>query len=159
LEKKDELTQEDLATINRILKDNGDDPDQVVKVLQDIQKVLGYVPLAGQRLVAQKLKIPVSRIYGIVSFYNFFRTSPPGRHSVNLCMGTACYVRGAKSILDEIRVKYEVEPEGTTADGKFSLEVLRCLGCCAIGPVISVDGEVYGRMKPAKVKEVLEKYN
>lgn len=159
MEKENGLTQDDLTAINIILKDNGEDPDQVVKVLQDIQKVLGYVPLAGQRIVAQKLKIPVSRIHGIVSFYNFFRTAPPGRHSINLCMGTACYVRGAKSILDEIRVEYGVEPEGTTADGKFSLEVLRCLGCCAIGPVISVDGKVYGRMKPAKVKEVLEKYN
>ncbi len=159
MEKTDGLTQDDLAAINKILEDNGEDPGRMVKVLQDVQKVLGYVPLAGQRFVAQRLKIPVSRIHGIVSFYNFFRKSPPGRHSINICMGTACYVRGAKYVLDEIRTEYEVEPEETTADGKFSLEVLRCLGCCAIGPVMSVDGQIYGRMKPTKVKEVLEKYN
>jgi len=159
LEKASELTKDEIITIDSIIKSNGESPGQLVKILQDIQSHLGYVPVEGQRLIADRLDVPVSKVYGIVSFYNFFRLFPPGKHSVTLCMGTACYVRGAKSVLDEIEKKYVVKPGQTTTDRRFSLEVIRCLGCCAIGPVITVDGKVYGRMKPAKVKEILGKYN
>ncbi len=159
MEKVSALTKDEIATIDNIIKSNGENSGQLVKVLQEIQSQLRYVPLEGQKLIADRLNVPISKVYGIVSFYNFFRLFPPGKHSVTACMGTACYVRGAKDILGEIRKKYKVEPGQTTVDRRFSLEVIRCLGCCAIGPVITVDGKVYGRMKPAKVKEVLEKYN
>ena len=159
MEISNELTQDELATIDNILKTNYDDPSQLVHILQEVQNILGYTPLTGQKLIAQRLRISKSKVYGIVSFYNFFRLTPPGKHTISICMGTACYVRGAQGIVDEIKIQYGIEPGETTIDKRFSLEVLRCVGCCAIGPVISVDGKIYGRMKPAKVKEVLEKYN
>jgi len=159
LEKVSALTKDEIATIDNIIKSNGENPGQLVKVLQEIQSQLRYVPLEGQKLIADRLNVPISKVYGIVSFYNFFRLFPPGKHSVTACMGTACYVRGAKGVLDEIRKEYAIEPGQTTADKKFSLEAVMCLGCCAIGPVITVDGKVYGRMNPAKVKQILEKYN
>jgi NADH:ubiquinone oxidoreductase subunit E len=159
LYKDDGLIDNEIATIERIIRDNGNDPNYLVKILQEVQEALGYVPVPGQRLIAEKLGVPTSKIYGIVSFYNLFRLSPPGRHSINVCMGTACYVRGASSILNEIRTKYSIEPGGTTIGRRFSLEVLRCLGCCAIGPVITVDGRVYGHMRTSKVTEILDKYN
>ncbi len=157
--KDDGLLDDEMATIDRIIKENRSDPNYLVKILQEVQEILGYMPVPGQRLIAKRLGVPTSKIYGIVSFYNFFRLSPPGRHSINICMGTACYVRGANSILEEIKTRYSVEPGGTTSDRRFTLEVLRCLGCCAIGPVITVDGKVYGRMKTSKVTEILDKYN
>lgn len=159
MEKASKLTKDEIITIDNIIKHDGENPEQLVKILQGIQSQLGYVPVEGQRLIADRLNVPVSKVYGIVSFYTFFRLFPPGNHSVTACMGTACYVRGAKNILGEIKKRYEVEPGQTTVDRRFSLEVIRCLGCCAIGPVITVDGKVYGRMKPAKVKEVLGKYS
>jgi NADH-quinone oxidoreductase subunit E len=145
--------------MDKIINDNGESPDHLVKILQDIQSELGYVPMEAQKMAADRLGVPATRIYGIVSFYNFFRLFPPGRHSINICLGTACYVKGAKDILKEVETEYGVKPGQTSDDRRFSLEVVRCLGCCAIGPVITVNGKVYGRMKTAKVKEVLGKYN
>ena len=159
MKKSIELTKDEIEIIDKIIKNNGENPDYLVRILQDIQSQLGYVPIEGHRLIADKLGISISRIYGITSFYNFFKLFPPGKHSITICMGTACYVRGAKGILNEIKTKYRIEPGQTTVDRRFSLEVVRCLGCCAIGPVMTVDGKVYGRMKPAKVKEILERYN
>jgi NADH:ubiquinone oxidoreductase subunit E len=154
------LTQEELSVIEGILhkQDENDSDNRLIEVLQAMQKQLGYVPLEGQKLVAERLDIPPSRIYGIVSFYNFFRLSPPGRHNINVCMGTACYVRGAQRIVDEIQIKYGVDPGCTTSDRRFSLEVIRCLGCCAIGPVITVDGTIYGKVKPSDMDKILEDY-
>jgi NADP-reducing hydrogenase subunit HndA len=92
--------------------------------------------------------MPVSHIYGILSFYNFFRLFPPGRHRVTVCLGTACYVKGSRNILKEITSRYELEPGQTTSDRRFSLDIVRCVGCCAIGPVMTVNDRVYGRMNP-----------
>ena len=152
------LTQDELATIDNILKTNHDDPSQLVHILQELQNILGYLPLMGQRLIAQRLRISTSKVYGIVSFYNFFRLTPPGKHTISVCMGTACYVRGAQGIVDEIKMQYGIEPGETTIDRSFSLEILRCLGCCAIAPVLTVDGKVYGRVKQTEVQKLLEKY-
>jgi len=141
-----------------IIKNNNHDPKRLVKILQEIQSELGYVPETAQRLTAKKTRTPVSHIYGILSFYNFFRLFPPGRHGVNVCLGTACYVKGAENILREISSRYELKPGQTTNDRRFSLNFVRCVGCCAIGPVMTVNGKVYGKMKREKVKDVLKEY-
>jgi NADH:ubiquinone oxidoreductase subunit E len=141
-----------------IIKNNHHDPKRLVKILQEIQAELGYVPETAQRLTAKSTNTPVSHIYGILSFYNFFRLFPPGRHNVNVCLGTACYVKGAENILSEISSRYELEPGQTTNDRRFSLDFVRCVGCCAIGPVMTVNGKVYGKMKPEKVRTVLGNY-
>jgi NADP-reducing hydrogenase subunit HndA len=141
-----------------IIENNHHDPKQLVKILQEIQAELGYVPETAQRLTAKSTNTPVSHIYGILSFYNFFRLFPPGRHNVNVCLGTACYVKGAENILREISSRYQLEPGQTTNDRRFSLDFVRCVGCCAIGPVMTVNGKVYGKMKPEKVRTVLGNY-
>ena len=141
-----------------IIENREHDPNHLVKLLQEIQSELGYVPESAQRLISRKMNTPMSQIYGILSFYNFFRLFPPGRHRVTVCLGTACYVKGSKNILREITSRYELEPGQTTGDRRFSLDIVRCVGCCAIGPVITVNGQVYGKMKPQEVKDVLGKY-
>jgi NADH:ubiquinone oxidoreductase subunit E len=136
----------------------GNDARHLVPILQEIQSSMDYVPLDAQRWVADHLHLPVSRVYGIVSFYNFFKTNPPGRHRIHVCMGTACYVRGAGKLIDKIRADFGISPGETSADRRFSLEEVRCIGCCAIGPVLTVDGDVYGGMTPEKTASIFEKY-
>ncbi len=141
-----------------IIENQEHDAKNLVKILQEIQKELGYVPENAQRLVAEKTRVPVSKIYGILSFYNFFRLYPPGRHRINICLGTACYVKGSKNILNKIEDAYNILPGQTTKDRKFSLDTVRCLGCCALAPVMAVDGNVYARNNPTKVLEILKKF-
>ena len=141
-----------------IIQNSEHDPNHLVKILQEIQAELGYVPETAQRLVARRMNTPMSHIYGILSFYNFFRLFPPGRHRVTVCLGTACYVKGSRNILKEITSRYELEPGQTTIDRRFSLDIVRCVGCCAIGPVMTVNDRVYGRMKPEKVRTVLREF-
>lgn len=152
------LSDEEIQKTKDILDKNENDPKRLVKILQEIQADLGYVPAAAQRMLARRIHVSVSYIYGLVSFYNFFRLYPPGEHTVNVCLGTACYVKGSKNILNELTERYDLSPGQTTSDRKFSLDIVRCVGCCALGPVMSVDGTVYGRMKPEKVREILRKY-
>jgi NADH:ubiquinone oxidoreductase subunit E len=142
----------------QIVAKYGKESKHLVPILQEIQSSMGYVPLDSQRTVAGHLNLPVSKVYGIVSFYNFFKTNPPGRHRIHVCMGTACYVRGAGKLIDTIRADFGISPGETSSDHRFSLEEVRCIGCCAIGPVLSVDGDVYGDMTPEKTQSVLEKY-
>lgn len=144
--------------LENILAKYGKDTKRLVPMLQEIQSGMGYVPLDAQRRVAEHFKLPVSKVYGIVSFYNFFKMNPPGRHQVHVCMGTACYVRGAGKLIDKVRADYGVEPGETSEDQRFSLEEVRCVGCCAIGPVLTVDGDVYGGMTADKIPAVLKKY-
>ncbi len=152
------ISKEEDQKTRDIIDGNGNNPERLVKMLQEIQAELGYVPSASQRLLARRLGVAESYIYGVVSFYNFFRLYPPGKHNVNVCLGTACYVKGSKNILNEFATRYKILPGQTTRDRKFSLDIVRCVGCCAIGPVMSVDGTVYGRMKAETVKEILKKY-
>jgi NADH:ubiquinone oxidoreductase subunit E len=151
--KNEEVLQED-----RIFAKYGKDANALVHILQDIQATLGYVSLESQRRIADHLGVPASRVYGIVSFYNYFKTQPPGRHQIHVCMGTACYVRGAAKLIDKIKADFKVDPGETTSDRRLSLEEVRCIGCCAIGPVMTVDGDVYGDITPEKISSVLETY-
>ena len=150
--------EDETAKLIEIIENTEHSPSHLVKLLQEIQEELGYVPETAQRLVAQKTNTPVSQVYGILSFYNFFRLFPPGRHRVSVCLGTACYVKGSKNILNKIKEKYKLLPGQTTEDRKFSLDTVRCLGCCALAPVMAVDSNIYARNKPTKVLEILQKY-
>jgi len=152
------VTPEEDKKTQTILDKYDNSPKSLVRVLQEIQAELGYVPAASQRLLARRMGVSESYVYGLVTFYNFFRLYPPGKHKVSVCLGTACYVKGSKNILKEFADRYHLLPGQTTPDRKFSLDIVRCVGCCAIGPVMSVDGTVYGRMKPEKVKEILRTY-
>ena len=127
-------------------------------MLHKVQGEFGYLPKEVQEVVALELNIPVSRVYGIVSFYSFFTMTPKGEHPISVCLGTACYVRGAEKVLDEIKRQLGINVGEVTPDGKFSLTCLRCVGACGLAPVIEVGEKVYGRMTPDRVKDVLAEY-
>lgn len=131
---------------------------ELIQVLREIQEKLGYLPKEAQEKVAQTLGVPLSRVYGVITFYHFFRTSPAGQHTIRLCLGTACYVRGATQVLETLQQELGIDPGETTDDYKFSLERVACFGCCALSPVMVVDNTVYSRMTPAKAREILSSY-
>lgn len=130
----------------------------VIPILQKVQEKLGYLPEEAVKEVARFLRTSESDIYGIATFYAQFRFTHPGEHTIKVCMGTACYVRGGELLLDTVQRELDVKPGGTTSDYKFSLERVACFGCCALAPVIVVDKTVHSRMTPSKVKEVLHSY-
>jgi NADH:ubiquinone oxidoreductase subunit E len=121
--------------------------------------VLEFLPMPILKIIANGLKLPLSQVFGVVTFYSFFTMTPRGKYTVRVCLGTACYVRGGKAIYDNIKKELNVEEGETTEDRLFTLETVRCIGACGLGPVIFVNDNVHGRLKPAKVKDVLNKYN
>ena len=125
-------------------------------VLQQAQDIYGYLPIEVQKIIAEGLGIPLEQVYGVVTFYAQFSLNPKGKYSLAVCMGTACYVKGAGGVLERIKQKLGIEPGGVTPDGMFSLEETRCLGCCALAPVMTVNGEVHGRLVPDDVDRILD---
>ena len=152
------LSEEKINVIKDIAKSFGNKPGEVINVLHQVQGKFGYLPAEVQEVVAHELNIPVSRVYGIVSFYSFFTMEPKGKHPIDICLGTACYVRGAEKVLDELKRQLGINVGEVTPDGKFSLTCLRCVGACGLAPVIEVGDKVYGRMTPDRVKDVLAEY-
>ena len=133
-------------------------PSELIQALHRVQEELGYIPKEAQRAVAAALGVPLSQVHGVVTFYHFFRTEPVGRHTIRLCLGTACYVRGAARVLQALQEELGVDLGGTSADGLFTLEGVRCLGACGLAPVMMVNGEVYGRLTPGRAREILSRY-
>jgi NADH-quinone oxidoreductase subunit E len=131
----------------------------LISILHEIQGRYNYLPEKALRRVALKLKMDLNDIYGVATFYKSFSLVPKGRHSVTVCLGTACHVRGGQKILRELKKELNIEPGQTTADKKFSLNAVNCLGVCAIGPVMFVDGKFYGEMNSLKARRVIEKIN
>ena len=152
------LSESKINFIKDVCKSFGNKPGEVINVLHKVQGEFGYLPAEVQELVAKELGIPVSRVYGIVSFYSFFTMTPKGEHPISVCLGTACYVRGAEKVLDELKRQLGIGVGEVTPDGKFSLTCLRCVGACGLAPVIEVGDKVYGRMTPDRVKDVLAEY-
>lgn len=135
-----------------------DKQGNLIMILHEIQNLHGYVPRELSLELSRMLEVPLARIYEVITFYNFFKLSPPGKHKISVCMGTACYLKGAPDILKEIKDILGVEEGKTTKDGNFHLDVVRCLGCCGLSPVMMVDGKVYGKVKKSEVVEILSKY-
>ena len=152
------LSEAKINFIKEVCKSYGNKPGEVINVLHKVQGEYGYLPAEVQELVAKELGIPVSRVYGIVSFYSFFTMTPKGEHPISVCVGTACYVRGAEKVLDELKRQLGIGVGEVPPDGKFSLTCLRCVGACGLAPVIEVGDKVYGRMTPDRVKDVLAEY-
>jgi NADH:ubiquinone oxidoreductase subunit E len=153
-----EFTPEQIKKLDEIIDRYKDKPGGLIPVLEEAQVVLEYIPLSVQKKVARDLNLPLSRVYGVVTFYSFFTMTPRGRHTVRVCMGTACYVRGGKAIAEAVERLYGIKEGETTADRMFTYETVRCLGACGLGPVVVIDNNVHGRVKPAKVKEILNQY-
>jgi NADH:ubiquinone oxidoreductase subunit E len=153
-----EFSSEELSTIDAIIERYQARPGSLIPVLEEIQEAVGYLPRSMQRRVALGLCIPFSEVYGVVTFYSFFTMAPRGRHTIRCCLGTACYVRGGKQILEKLMKTLNVRPGETTSDRRFSLETVRCLGACGLAPVTMVDENTYRQMKPSKVSEILKAY-
>ncbi len=148
----------DMNRIDQIIDKHGSKASSLIQVLLEIQKENHWLPKEALERVSEKLQVPLSRIQHIVTFYKAFSLVPKGRHEIHVCMGTACHVRGAQRILDRVEDLTGIKPGETDEDLKFSLETVNCLGCCALGPVMVVDGEYHGKMAPAKSEDVLKNY-
>lgn len=154
-----EFTPEQVAKLNSIIEKHKEKAGGLIPVLEEAQVCLEYLPLSVQKKIAAGLNLPLSRVYGVVTFYSFFTMTPRGKHTVRVCLGTACYVRGGKALTDTLEKQFGIKEGETTPDRMFTLESVRCLGACGLGPVIVIDDEVHGRVKPGKVKEILSQYN
>ena len=149
----------DHQTTQEILEQNVNNRSGIIAILQDIQSSYNYLPKEELQYVSEKMDIPLIDLYGIASFYNTFSLTPRGKHLVQVCLGTACHVRGANRVLEEIKRRLGIEPGGTTEDKLFSLKTVNCLGACALGPIVVVDDEYHGNMRIQKVSAVLAKYD
>lgn len=142
--------------IEAICNKHENNPGELINILHEAQHLHGYLPEEMQRIIARKLNIPVSKVYGVVTFYTFFTMTPKGQHPISVCMGTACYVRGSEKLLEEFKRVLDIEVGETTPDGKFSLDCLRCVGACGLAPVVMIGEKVYGRLQPVDVKKIIE---
>lgn len=150
--------QEKFALLDDVIKEYKDAPGALIPVLHKAQEIFGYLPEEVQERIAEGLNVSLTDIYGVITFYSFFSLKPRGRHKIGVCMGTACYVKGQAQVLQELEKQLGIKINETTEDGKFSLEVTRCVGACGLAPVITIDDDVYGRLTPDRIKEILEKY-
>jgi NADH:ubiquinone oxidoreductase subunit E len=131
----------------------------LIPVLEQAQELLGFLPVVVQKRIGRELNIPFSHVYGVVTFYSFFTMQPRGKHTVRVCLGTACYVRGGKKIAENVEKIFGIKEGETTPDRMFTYETVRCLGACGLGPVVVVDDNVHGRVKPDKLKDILNQYD
>jgi NADH:ubiquinone oxidoreductase subunit E len=144
-----------VAKITEICARYKDEKTPLMMILSDIQNEYGYIPLEVQEIVSKETGISVAEIYGVVTFYSFFSLTPKGKYVIGCCLGTACYVKGAQQVIDKFAEVLNIKPGGTTEDGLFTLDALRCIGACGIAPAVSINGKVYPKMEVGKVPEVI----
>jgi NADH-quinone oxidoreductase subunit E len=147
-----------IERVDQIIDKHKSEASSLIQVLLDIQGENRWLPREALERVSKKLKVPVTRIQHIATFYKAFSLVPKGRHEIHICMGTACHVRGAQHVLDKVQDLTGINPGETDLDLKFSLETVNCLGCCALGPVMDIDGQIHGKISPAETADALKKY-
>ena len=152
------LCEETYPKIDAIVSEKGAAPDNLIEILHAVQEEIGYLPQAVQEYIADHLCMSAGTVEGVVSFYSFFTTVPRGRHTIKVCQGTACYVRGGKRLLESVAKHCGCGVGETSDDLRFSLDVVRCIGACGLSPVMTVGDDIYDRVKPTKVVEILGKY-
>ncbi|MBT8318239.1 MAG: NADH-quinone oxidoreductase subunit NuoE [Lutibacter sp.] len=153
------ICENNVAKIEAICSEFGNEKGELINVLHKAQTTFGYLPEEVQSIVAENLNTSLAHVYGVVTFYSFFTMVPKGKYPINICTGTACYVRGAEKILDEFKEHLNIKVGETTKDEKFSLSSLRCVGACGLAPVVLVGEKVYGRVTLDGVEEILKEYN
>ncbi len=149
----------DKERVDQIIDKHHAEPSSLIQVLLDIQSENSWLPKEALERVAERLQVPMTRIQHIATFYKAFSLVPKGRHQIHICMGTACHVRGAARVLDKVEEMTGIKPGETDLDLKFSLETVNCLGCCALGPVMEIDGKTHGKTSPAVMADVLKTYD
>jgi len=150
---------EQIKKLDEIIQKYKGKPGALIPVLEETQVVLEYIPMPVQKRIAAGLNLPLAQVYGVVTFYSFFTMTPRGKHTVRVCLGTACYVRGGKTIAEGLEKEFGVKEGETTPDRMYTYETVRCLGACGLAPVIVIDENVHGKVKPAKLKETVGQYN
>ncbi len=151
-------TKEQEAKLMEIIANHKGQDGALIPVLHEAQALYGYLPIEVQEMISDGLNVPMSEIYGVVTFYTQFTTEPKGKFHIAVCLGTACYVKGSGVIIDKIKEKLGIDVGECTPDGKFSLEATRCIGACGLAPVLTINDEVYGRLETDDVDDVLAKY-
>lgn len=146
------------AQLEKVLEAHVGEAGALIQVLHAAQELFGFVSSEVQERVAEVLGVPLSEVYGVITFYSLFSLKPRGKYKVGICLGTACYVRGAAAILAELERQLSIKVNDTTPDGKFTLEVTRCIGACGLAPVMTINDDVYGRLEKDNIKEILSKY-
>lgn len=156
---KNQLADEKFKELEEFINNLPDKQGALIEVLHKAQGIFGYLPNEVQLFVGEKLDVPVSKVYGVVSFYSYFTMKPRGEYVVNVCLGTACFVRGAAKVLEEFEKKLNIKVGETTPDGKFTIDVLRCVGACGLAPVVTINNKVYGHVTEDDVEKILSEYN
>ena len=151
-------TPEQEAELRKVIAENKDEKGSLMPIMQKAQDIYGYLPIEVQMAVAKGLDVPLEKIYGVVTFYSFFNLYPKGNYQISVCLGTACYVKGSRKVLDCLQETLNIEPGQCTTDRSFSLDTCRCIGACGLAPVMLINDDVYGRVLPAEVPEIIAKY-
>ena len=154
------MEQKQVATkaISELAEKWRDKKGSLIMVLHEIQNHYGYVPRDVSLELSRVLNIPLARIYEVITFYNYFKLEPPGKFTIAVCLGTACYLKGAADLVEEVKTLLNIKEGETTPDGLFHLDVVRCLGCCGLAPVMMINGQIYGKVKRNEVMGILSKY-
>ena len=152
-------TSEQVEKFNALLLKNQNKKSNIMPVLQMTQEIFGYIPKESVKMIAENLKISESEIFGIITFYSQFTLTPKAKYNIDVCLGTACFVLGAQDVLDRILAKLGVRVGEMTKDGKWIVTSCRCLGCCGLAPAITINGEVYGKLKPEDVDKLIDSFN
>jgi NADP-reducing hydrogenase subunit HndA len=155
---KIELRQDQVDKINSICDSFGNQEGELINVLHKCQETFGYLPAEVQEIISEKMEMSAAKVYGVVTFYSFFTMIPKGKYPISICTGTACYVRGAETVLTEFKKQLDIEVGQTSEDGIFSLSCLRCVGACGLAPVVQVGDKTYGRVAPDDVMGIIEEY-
>jgi len=153
------MTAVEISRIDQIIDKYEGQEGILIQLLLDIQQELNWIPKEAAERISQRLNIPESQVYRVASFYTAMSLKPRGRHMVSVCMGTACHIRGSPRLLDRIKDILKIQPGETSPDRRFTLNTVNCLGCCALGPVMVVDGKYHGKLAPAEAEEVLKNYD
>ena len=151
-------TAEQAAKLDAVIAECTPDVSKLMHVMQEAQGIYGYLPFEVQQKIADGMKVPLEKVYGVATFYAQFALSPKGKYAISVCLGTACYVKGAQELLDELSAQLGIGAEECTADGKFSLTACRCIGACGLAPVMTVNDDVYGKITAADIAGILAKY-
>ena len=152
------LSSENFEKLEKVIEEHKNTKGPLMPVLHEAQNIFGCISLEVQQRISEKMSVPLSEIYGVVTFYSQFTLVPKGRYNIGVCLGTACYVRGSQAIINKVTELTGVQVGKTSPDGKFSLEATRCIGACGLAPVLSINDEVYGRLTANDIAGILEKY-
>lgn len=155
---EESLSQEEIQELDKLIDKHGADEQQLIPLLEKVQVLLGYIPVSVQERISKKTGIPPNHIYGVVSFYSYFSMEAKARHRIQVCMGTACYVKGGKEIAEKIEADYNIKLGESTEDGRFTYENARCFGACGLAPILVVDGKIFGKVSIDSVDAILDEY-